>query len=120
MNEDKGTGEEASMVTLRTEHAITDLDTWLRAFGAFAAVRKEAGVRAERLLQPVENDRYISLDLDFDDAAHASAFEQFLRTNVWSSPDASPALAGDVKTQILVQHRHVRRGPQRSTPASEL
>ncbi len=93
------------MVTLRIEHAITDLDTWYAAFGAFAEVRKEAGVRAERLLQPDGNEQYISLDLDFDDAAHASAFEQFLRTNVWSSPDASPALAGEVKTQILVEAR---------------
>lgn len=89
------------MVTLRIEHAITDLDTWLRAFGPFAAVRKDAGVQAERLYQPEGNDKYISLDLDFDDATKAKAFEHFLRTNVWSSPDASPALEGEVKTQIL-------------------
>ncbi len=90
------------MATLRIEHAITDLETWLTAFGAFAPVRKEAGVRAERLFQPDGNDNALSLDLDFDDVATATAFEQFLRTNVWSSPDASPALAGDVQTQILL------------------
>jgi hypothetical protein len=93
------------MVTLRIEHAVTDLDTWLAAFGAFAEVRKQAGVRAERLLQPEGDDRSISLDLDFDDVARARAFEQFLRTNVWSSRDASPALDGDVQTQILVSRR---------------
>ena len=92
------------MVTLSIEHAITDLDTWLTAFGAFAEVRKEAGVRAERLHQPDGNDRYISLDLDFDNVATATAFEQFLRANVWSSPDASPALDGAVQTQILLLH----------------
>jgi hypothetical protein len=105
MGWDDGTDKEASMVTLRIEHAITDLNTWLTAFGAFAEVRKQAGVRAERLLQPDGDDRSISLDLDFDDAVHASDFERFLRTNVWSSRDASPALDGDVHTKILVLRR---------------
>ncbi|HEX4162795.1 MAG TPA: hypothetical protein VHZ05_09865 [Acidimicrobiales bacterium] len=102
---DDGTDEEASMVTLRIEHAVTDLDTWLTAFGAFAEVRTQAGVRAERLLQPEGADRSISLDLDFDDATQARDFEQFLRTNVWSSRDASPALDGEVQTTILVLRR---------------
>jgi hypothetical protein len=93
------------MVTLRIEHAVTDIDTWLGAFSAFEAVRMEAGVEAERLYQPEGNDEYISLDLDFDDTTKATAFEQFLRANVWSSPDASPALAGEVTTQILVHRR---------------
>jgi hypothetical protein len=37
--------------------------------------------------------------------ARARAFEQFLRTNVWSSRDASPALDGEVQTKILVLRR---------------
>jgi hypothetical protein len=89
------------MVTLRIEHEITDLDTWLAAFGQFAEVRANAGVLAQRIYQPAGDDSFITLDLDFDSVDAADAFEQFLRSNVWSSPDASPALAGEVKTQLL-------------------
>src|SRR6185437_4346167 len=89
------------MTTLRIEHEITDLNTWLTAFGRFAEVRTNAGVRAERLHRPVGNDTFIKLDLDFDDEQAARAFEHFLRTNVWSTPAASPALAGEVTTEIL-------------------
>ena len=91
------------MTTLRIEHEITDLDTWLTAFGRFAEVRTNAGVRAERLHRPVGNDTFIKLDLDFDDEHAARAFEHFLRTNVWSTPAACPALAGEVTTEILAE-----------------
>jgi hypothetical protein len=93
------------MVTLRIEHAITDLETWLTAFAGFAEVRKNAGVRSERLYQPADDTARITLDLDFDDQAKAQAFEQFLRANVWSSPSASPALAGEVRTEFLISCR---------------
>jgi hypothetical protein len=89
------------MITLRIEHAITDIETWLTAFGGFTEVRKGAGVRSERIYQPVDDPGIITLDLGFDDIRNARDFEHFLRTEVWSSPSASPALTGDVRTQIL-------------------
>jgi hypothetical protein len=42
------------MATLHIEHAITDLETWLTAFNGFAEARHGAGVRAERIRQPVD------------------------------------------------------------------
>ena len=41
------------------------------------------------------------VDLDFDNPAKAAAFLEFLQTRVWSSPENSPALAGDPRTAIL-------------------
>ena len=41
------------MATLHIEHPITDLETWRGAFNAFADARKNAGVRAQRVRQPV-------------------------------------------------------------------
>lgn len=63
------------MATLHIEHAITDLDTWMGAFTAFAEARKGAGVRAERIRRPAGDERFIVVDLDFDsvDAARASS-----------------------------------------------
>jgi len=89
------------VATLHIEHPITDLSTWLGAFSRFSEARKAAGVRAERIQQPVDDSTYIVVQLDFDDAAAAAGFKQFLETNVWSSPEASPGLAGTPRARVL-------------------
>ena len=89
------------MATLRIEHAITDLPTWLGAFARFREAREKAGVRAQRIFQPVDDERYIQLDLDFDSVEQAAAFQRFLETNVWTSREASPGLGGAPRTRIL-------------------
>jgi hypothetical protein len=89
------------MITLRIEHAISDYDTWQRAFDAFADVRTKAGVLRYAIRQPASDPAFLSLDLEFGSTGQAEAFEAFLRANVWSSPEASPALAGKPRTQIL-------------------
>jgi len=91
-----------TMYTLHIEHPITDFDTWKEAFAGFAPMRLSAGVRSHKVLRPIDDPRYVSIDLDFDTAAGAEAFLQILRARVWSSPAASPALAGDPITRILV------------------
>jgi hypothetical protein len=50
---------EAAMATLHIEHPISDLDVWLAAFQQFAEARRGAGVTAQRIYQPVEDDKYI-------------------------------------------------------------
>jgi hypothetical protein len=72
------------MATLHIEHAITDLPTWLGAFEHFAEARAGAGVRQTRVHQPVDDDRYIYVQLDFDDEEAATAFLGFLRSVVWA------------------------------------
>lgn len=89
------------MVTLHIEHPITDYPTWRGAFDGFAEARRASGVRAERVARPVGDANAIVVDLDFDSAAAASDFLAFLETAVWSSPDASPALAGRPRTVIV-------------------
>lgn len=89
------------MATLHIEHPISDLETWLGAFHRFAEARERAGVRAYRIRQPVDDDEYIYVDLDFDRVEQAEGFKSFLETNVWSSPDASPALAGTPRARVL-------------------
>ncbi len=89
------------MTTLHIEHPITDLQTWLRAFARFEEARRKAGVRAERVRQPVDDDKYIYVDLDFDSTEQAAAFLEFLETTVWASRDASPALDGTPRARVL-------------------
>jgi hypothetical protein len=55
-----------SLPTLHIEHPISDLDTWLGAFNQFADARRVARVTAQRIHQPVDDDRHIVVQLDFD------------------------------------------------------
>ncbi len=89
------------MATLHIEHPITDLQTWLGAFTKFEEARERAGVRAQRVRQPVDDDKYIYVTLDFDSVEEAEAFKGFLETNVWASAGASPALVGTPTARVL-------------------
>lgn len=89
------------MTTLHIEHPISDFSTWSTAFERLADVRAKSGVRGQRIQQPVDDPRYVVIDLDFDSEADARRFLTFLQTNVWSSVDSSPALVGTPDTKIL-------------------
>ncbi len=89
------------MATLRIEHAIHDFGIWRKAFDSFAEVRASAGVRSFAIRQPVDDPKYLMLDLEFDTPEGAEAFAEFLHQHVWSTPAASPGLAGVPQTRIL-------------------
>jgi hypothetical protein len=91
------------MATLHIEHPINDLQTWLGAFTRFEEARKRAGVRAQSVRQPVDDDKYIYISLDFDTVDEAAAFKRFLETTVWASADASPGLAGTPTARVLTE-----------------
>jgi hypothetical protein len=95
------TVDTGTLATLHIEHPITDLRTWLGAFARFEAAREKAGVRAHRVRQPLDDDHYIYVDLDFDTIEEAVGFQEFLETTVWASPEASPALGGSPRARVL-------------------
>lgn len=90
------------MTTLHIEHGITDYATWKAAFDRFADRRTAAGVTAHRIHTPVDNPRYVVLQLDFPSVAQARDFLGFLEQTVWSVPANSPGLAGSPTARILV------------------
>jgi hypothetical protein len=89
------------MTTLRIEHAISDYEIWKKAFDGFGEARANAGVRSFSIRLPVDDPKYLMLDLEFDTASGAETFADFLVQHVWSSPGSSPGLAGAPKTRIL-------------------
>jgi hypothetical protein len=89
------------MTTLRIEHEISDYKIWKNAFDSFAAARTQAGVDSVAIRQPVDDPRYVMLDLEFDTTSRAEAFAEFLHQRVWSSPTSAPGLAGEPRTRIL-------------------
>jgi hypothetical protein len=96
------------MPTLHIEHAITDLGTWLEAFARFEQARTDAGVRSESIHQPVDDDRYIYVRLEFDSVERADAFKQFLERRVWTSQEASPGLGGTPRARVLTEVNPVK------------
>jgi len=86
---------------LHIQHRITDFETWASAFNRFAEARRNAGVRAHRVMRPVDDPAYVVIELDFDTAEAAEAFLGFLRTNVWGVPANSPGLGGTPEAMVL-------------------
>jgi heme-degrading monooxygenase HmoA len=91
------------MPILHIEHPITDLGTWLEAFGRFAPAREQAGVTDTKVFQPVDDPNYIMVNLRFESADAAANFRKFLQDVVWSSPEASPGLAGSPTSRVLTE-----------------
>ena len=89
------------MATLRIEHPIHDYDIWQKAFDSFEQARAKAGVCSFAIRQPVNDPKYLMIDLEFDTQGQAESFADFLHDRVWSSPTSSPALAGRPQTRIL-------------------
>ncbi|USQ75415.1 hypothetical protein [Ornithinimicrobium cryptoxanthini] len=89
------------MPSLHIEHPVTDLATWAAAYARFADARRSAGVTAESIRRPVDDEHYVVVDLEFDTTEQAQAFLGFLRAKVWGVPEASPALAGRPEARVL-------------------
>lgn len=89
------------MAILHIEHPVTDLRVWRTAFDGFAEVRRRAGVLGHRIRVPVDDDRYVLVELDFVTVDEAERFRDLLRTTVWASREKSPALAGTPVARVL-------------------
>jgi hypothetical protein len=89
------------VATLHIEHPISDFATWLSAFARFADARSDAGVLAERIYQPVDDNKYLVVQLDFETIENAAKFKAFLETVVWQSRELSPGLAGTPRARVL-------------------
>jgi hypothetical protein len=88
------------MPVLQIEHAITDFETWKRAFDSDPVDRKAAGVRRYRIFRPVDDPAFIKVDLEFDTVADAESCRAALES-LWASGRAAPALAGRASTRIV-------------------
>jgi hypothetical protein len=95
------------MTTLHIEHPITDYDVWRAAFDGFEQIRAAAGVAGHRVWRPVDDDRYVIIQLDFQHPERAPAFLDFLRTQVWANRDQSPALLGEPRAIVLAAGDHI-------------
>ena len=90
------------MTTLRIEHAIHDYALWRAAFDRFAEARDRAGVRSFAIRRPVDDPEVPRCSTwSSTRRSRRRPSRRSCRERVWSSPEASPALAGTPQTRIL-------------------
>ena len=94
------------MATLRIEHAIHDYETWHKAFDSFAEARTKAGVRGFAIRQPVDDPKYLMLDIEFDTTGQAEG-----------SPSSCISASGPLQLHLLPWPARPRPGS--STSAKE-
>jgi hypothetical protein len=94
------------MHVVQIEHAVRDYDTWKAAFDSDPAHRRASGVRRYEVFRPVDDPRYVAVDLEFATLTEAQAFKSALE-GVWRAPQALAALGGEPKARIVdIVERH--------------
>ncbi|MGC4107491.1 MAG: hypothetical protein QM753_14305 [Thermomicrobiales bacterium] len=61
------------MYVLHMEHPVPDYSSWKAAFDSDPIDRVGSGVVSYRITRPVDDDRYVLIDLDFPTAELAEA-----------------------------------------------
>ena len=88
------------MPILRIEHPTRDFATWKSAFDRDPVGRGQSGVQRYSIYQPVDNPRYVLIDLEFETVAQAERLLASMK-QIWGSGAAGAALGGEPRTQIL-------------------
>jgi hypothetical protein len=89
------------MFTLRIEHAVRDFRMWRQAFDSDVLERGASGVRSYKISRPLNENKHVLLDLDFDTQEAAAEFLSRLQTDLWKGNLLSQALTGAPTTQII-------------------
>jgi len=71
------------MAILQIEHPVSDFDSWKKAFDSDPIDRKHSGVRRYRILRPIDDPKYVAVDLEFDSIGKAEACLASLR-KLWT------------------------------------
>jgi hypothetical protein len=88
------------MPVLQLEHAISDFDVWKRAFDSDPIGRERLGVRSHRVFRPLDDPKYVVVELDFATEQEAETCRAALR-ELWTSRRAAPALSGAPRVRIV-------------------
>ena len=70
------------MVMLRIEHPVPNFEGWKQAFDSDPVGRAKSGVRRYQISRPVDDPKYVMIDLEFDTAKQAEALLAAMRV-VW-------------------------------------
>lgn len=97
------------MYILRIEHPVADFDGWKKAFDGDPVGRERSGVRRYRILRPMDDRKYVMIDLEFDTAAQADALLAAMR-KVWGRVQGT--IINDPKARIVEEVEAKEFGPR--------
>ncbi len=90
------------MAIVQMEHPISSFEAWKAAFDRDPVRREESGVRRYRIVRPIDDPKFVAVDLEFDDAPRAEAFRDALET-LWKSPQAMALFDGGTPRARIVE-----------------
>lgn len=88
------------MPVLQIEHPIRDFEVWKRAFDRDPVGREASGVRGYRIYRPIDDPKFIAVDMEFEDRAAAEGFKRSLE-ELWRTAEAAPVLGGTPRARIV-------------------
>ena len=94
------------MFTLMIEHPVADFDSWKAAFDSDPAGRKPSGVLRYRVYRPVDDPKYVLVNLDFVGATEAQAFLASMR-KIWGRVSTSLGLTRESGSGSASPHARV-------------
>jgi hypothetical protein len=86
------------MYILRIEHPIFDFDGWKAAFEGDPVGREKAGVRHYQILRPVDDAKYVMIDLEFESVRQAESLLAAMQ-EVWGRVEGT--VMQNAKTRIV-------------------
>ncbi len=94
------------MVTLRIEHKIAGYDSWKKAFDSDPINRKQSGVKQYRVYRPLEDDKFVIIDLDFENLQEAQTVKEALK-NIFSKIEGSLIFGVQLKIMTLAESKEL-------------
>ncbi len=67
------------MIILRIEHEVMNFDGWKKAFDSDPIDRKKSGVKRYHIYQPIDDPKYVIIDLEFDNLSNAQTTQKALQ-----------------------------------------
>ncbi len=86
------------MYILRIEHPVADFDGWKKLFDGDPVGRKKSGVRRYQIMRPVDDPKYVLIDLEFDTAKQVESLLAAMR-EVWGRVQGT--VMSDPKARIV-------------------
>jgi hypothetical protein len=86
------------MYILQIEHPIFDYEGWKRAFDSDPVGREKSGVRRYQILRPIDDPKYVMIDLEFDTVEQAEGLLAAMR-EVWGRVEGTIMM--NAKTHIV-------------------
>lgn len=92
------------MYILRIEHPIFNYEDWKRAFDSDPVNREKSGVRRHQILRPIDDEKYVIIDLELDTANQAEALLAALRV-LWGRVEGTIMMNAQVRIVEVLESK---------------